>query len=181
MGMKIKLTETENELLEILDLQKENHFENIPNKNNGFVTVCHDLNLLKKMNKGAKQIIAVDNKKVVGYALVMLKEFKTFIPVLMPMFSTFHKVQYKNKMLSDYNYYVMGQICIANSHRRKGILKKLYAKHKEVYSSLFDICLTEVSSSNILSMKAHISVGFKTVFTFKDSTDEWNILLWDWR
>jgi hypothetical protein len=28
-------------------------------------------------------------------------------------------------------------------------------------------------------MRAHERVGFKTVQTFRDATDEWNILVWD--
>lgn len=29
-------------------------------------------------------------------------------------------------------------------------------------------------------MKAHESIGFKTIHTFEDETDQWNIIVWDW-
>ena len=181
--MIIKLADTKEELVQILTLQDENHLDNIPidNRNsNGFVTVRHDIELLLKMNKNARQIIAIDNDVLVGYALVMLKDFSKMIPVLVPMFKMFEKLEYKSKRLSDYSYYVMGQICIKESHRGLGIFEKLYLKHKEIYSNQFDICLTEVSTSNIRSMKAHEKVGFKIIHSFEDKTDKWNILLWDW-
>ncbi|WP_271785437.1 GNAT family N-acetyltransferase [Aquimarina algiphila] len=182
--MKIKLVESNNELEQILELQNDNHYENIPpdlKNKNGFVTVRHNLELLLKMNDKAKQIIAVENGKVIGYALVMLKKFRNLIPVLVPMFDNFEDTRYKNSKLSNFNYYVMGQVCISEKHRGKGIFKSLYLKHREIYSSQFELCLTEVSSSNLISMKAHQKVGFKTISTFKDSTDEWNILAWDWK
>ncbi len=181
--MTIKLTETDHELKQILALQQLNHFENLleaKKKQNGFVTVKHDFDLLAKMNSKAKQVIAVDKGQVVAYALVMLKELN-IIPVLQPMFEKFDSMLYDDKIVSDYEFYIMGQICVADSHKRQGIFHQLYQKHKEVYSSQFEICLTEVSSSNIPSMKAHEKVGFKSILKYADHNDEWNILLWDWR
>jgi hypothetical protein len=183
METTIKLAETEDELNQILSLQSLNLFNAVSaeeRKSNGFVTVKHNIELLTKMNNAARQIIAVDNGIVVGYALVMLKEFSEMIPVLTPMFEMFDTISYKNKKLSSYKFYVMGQICIDETHRGHGIFEKLYLKHKEVYANVFDICLTEISESNARSMRAHEKVGFKTVHSFKDKTDQWNIVLWDW-
>ena len=132
------------------------------------------------MNDSARQIIAKVDNNVVGYALVMLLEFKEMIPVLAPMFEMFNNLSFDQKRISNYRFYVMGQVCISETHRGQGIFKQLYAKHKEVYADKFEICLTEVSVNNKRSMKAHEHVGFKTIHTFKDETDEWNILLWDW-
>ena len=111
--MKIKLVESDVELHQILELQKANHYQNVSEEfkqTDGFVTVMHSFDLLKKMNNAAKQIIAVDNEKVVGYALVMLKEFKEQVPVLMPMFEMFKTIDYKQTCLDHQSYYVMGQI-----------------------------------------------------------------------
>jgi hypothetical protein len=183
MQTLINLAQTNEELEQILNLQEANLAPNIPvndRKSNGFVTVKHDLNVLKKMNAAAPQIIAKDGDQVVGYALVMPKEFSAFVPVLVPMFEMFENLSYKGKLLTDYRYYVMGQICIADTHRGKGLFEELYKYHKEMYSKKFEVCLTEVSSSNPRSMRAHQKVGFKTIHNFDDATDNWNILLWDW-
>ncbi|KGL64072.1 N-acetyltransferase [Polaribacter sp. Hel1_85] len=181
--MIIKLAENTNELSQILALQKENHAsilsENIK-KEKGFVTVLHSFKMLSEMNSKTPQIIAMDNEKLVAFALVMLKEFKNLIPVLVPMFNSFEKIKFNGKKLIDLNYYVMGQICVKDNYKRNGIFKKLYLKHKETYSNIYDYCITEVSSSNKPSMLAHQKNGFTTIHTFKDKTDEWNILLWDW-
>lgn len=182
--MEIKLLESEEELLGILKLQEENYVKNIPSEqkeSNGFVTVKHDLPLLQKMNDAVQQIIAIEEERVIAYALVMRKELRDAIPVLVPMFDMFNQIEYQGKKLSEHSFYVMGQICIAASHRGSGLFQALYTKHKEVYSDKFDLCITEVSSSNLRSMKAHEKVGFQTIHTFSDKTDEWNILVWDWK
>lgn len=182
--MIIKLSETKEELLEILKVQDQNlvhHLSDETSLKKGFVTVKHPLEILQKMNSKARHVIAKMNGEVVGYALVMLKEFKRSIPLLISMFETFEKIEYQGKKLSDLNYYVMGQICIRDDFKRTGIFKKLYEKHKQEYSKYYDYCLTEVSSKNIPSMIAHKRVGFKIVHTFTDSIDEWNVLLWAWK
>jgi len=135
--------------------------------------------MLREMNESVKKIIAMDNGIVVGYALVMLKEFSELIPVLVPMFETVGKLNYNQKLLN--NYYVMGQICISADYRGQGILARLYLKHRDLYSDKFEVCITEVSVSNYCSMRAHEKVGFKTIHTFEDKTDIWIILLWDWK
>ncbi len=181
--MKAKLVDNDADLHQILAIQKENHLDSVSittKKEKGFVTVKHDFETIKKLNAKAPQIVVSNGVEIVGYALVMLKECKGLIPVLVPMFTLFESIQYKGRNLSELNYYVMGQICIADGYKRKGLFEKLYLKHKEVYSKQFDYCITEVSSSNTPSMKAHEKVGFKTIYTFCDTTDEWHVLLWDW-
>ena len=171
--MNIKLADTKEELLGILKVQAQNHRDNLSNEalhQYGYVTVKHTYEMLEKMNAKARQVIATVNNEVVAYALVMMKEFKDLIPVLVPMYGTFEKVEYNGKKLNELNYYVMGQICVRDDFKRKGIFKKLYEKHKEEYSKYFDYCLTEVSSNNIPSMIAHEKVGFKTVYTDRKST-----------
>ncbi|UZR99710.1 GNAT family N-acetyltransferase [Chondrinema litorale] len=179
----ITLAESTKDLEQILALQQKNHFQNISSEvkdQEGFVTVVHNLELLTSMNSTAKQVIAKDGDEVVGYALVMTEAFQDLIPVLKPMFEMFKDIDFKGKKVTEYTYYVMGQICVAEGYRGSGVFSKMYAKHKEVYASQFDLCITEVSTSNKRSMRAHEKVGFVTVHTNADEFDEWNILVWDW-
>ncbi len=49
-SMEIKLVESEIDLLEIITLQHDNHFENVPTElkeTNGFATVKHNVDLLQ--------------------------------------------------------------------------------------------------------------------------------------
>ncbi len=184
--MNIEITETRNrtELEEILILQGKNHRNTLSEEKgleNGFLSVRHDLEILEKMNLMAPQIIAKAENKVVAFALVMPVAFKTAIPALIPLFEMLKEVDYKGKKVVNYNYYVMGQICVDEAYRSMGIFDQLYAKHKEIYSRQFDICVTEIATRNMRSMKAHERVGFKVIHTFRDQLDEWNVVVWDWK
>lgn len=179
----IETANSASDLEQIIDLQAKNHYLSINNDTKteqGFVTVKHNLDLLTKMNNVVKQVIAKHNNNVVGFALVMPKEFKSLIPILEPMFNEFEKIQYNGKSLSTLNYYVMGQICVDINYRGIGLVDKMYAKHKELLKKQFDLCVTEIATSNLRSIKAHERVGFKTVKQYKDATHEWNIVIWDW-
>ena len=171
---------TDEELAQILALQKANHSSTLSEADaarDGFVTVMHSLDLLKKMNNAAPQIIAKDGQTVIAYALVMLKSFSAMIPVLQPMFDRLSAIQFGDRKISQYRFYVMGQICVAENYRGKGVFNALYEKHKEINGDAYDICVTSVATRNRRSMRAHERVGFEIVNTFRDHTDEWNILV----
>jgi GNAT superfamily N-acetyltransferase len=174
---------TEEDLHQILSLQRANHastLSHVQADRDGFVTVMHSFELLKQMNDATPQVIAKDGDRVVGYALVMLKSFGNLIPVLQPMVNRLSTIQNGSKKITDCAFYIMGQICVDEAYRGKGIFDLLYSKHKELYQSRFELCVTSVSRRNKRSMRAHERVGFTTVQTFQDLTDEWNILVWQW-
>ena len=182
MNLLYVTASTEDELQQILALQRTNHSSTLvgsPKKlSDGFVTVMHTLGLLTQMNKAVPQVIARDEDKVIGYALVMLKSFASMIPILQPMFDRLATITYGGVSITDYKFYVMGQICIDERYRGRGVFDSLYNKHKELLQSDYELCVTSVSTRNQRSMRAHERVGFETVNTFVDSTDEWNILVW---
>lgn len=172
------------DLQEILDLQAANLKNNISNdemKSEGFVTVHHSYDTIQKMHNVAPSVIIKDNEKIVAYALVMLKECRDLVPTLEPMFALLDQLRWKDKALNGFSFYVMGQICIAKTHRRQGLFEMLYQKHKEIYQHQFDFIITEVSLSNPRSLRAHERVGFETIHTYRDNTDDWTVIAWDWK
>lgn len=177
--VKLKLAQTESELMQILTLQDQNHLSKLSEaekKTQGFVTLQHSLDELKAMQSQIGQVIAVDNGKVVGYALAMTRAQEGLIPLLDPLYEALKTVEFNGKPLDEHNYYVMGQVCVAQAYRGKGLFRQLYQKHKAVFSSYYDLCLTEVSSHNPRSLRAHENFGFKTLATFHDPWDDWNVL-----
>ena len=171
------------ELQQILDLQQlylTGQNNSVEEKEQGFVTVKHSLNVLQKMHELSPSVIVKDEGKVVAYALVMTKECSSFIPVLVPMFESFAKINYKQQPLSAYSFYVMGQVCVHKDYRGKAVFDMLYNHHKQLFSRQYDFVLTEIATRNTRSVRAHERVGFKTIHTFRDTTDEWAIVLWDW-
>ena len=176
--------QTTGELQQILDLQLSNLPVTISErelKAEGFVTVHHDLETLQAMNESYGHILAKENDQVIGYALVMLREFEKRIPVLVSMFQKINAIEYQGEKLGNTSYFTMGQVCIAKGYRGQGIFKGLYQKMKEVMSPHFRYLITEVDERNPRSMRAHHKVGFKDILHYKgDKGEDWVILLWDW-
>jgi ribosomal protein S18 acetylase RimI-like enzyme len=171
------------ELEQILALQRKNLKQALSDeelRSQGFVTVEHDLAALERMHALAPSIIVRHGSEVVAYALSMPRECRTLMPVLVPMFDLLDRLEYRGRPLNEQRFYVMGQICVDKAHRGKGLVELLYQKHRDVYQSRFDCIITEVSCRNHRSLRVHERVGFQTVHTYRDATDEWAVVLWDW-
>jgi ribosomal protein S18 acetylase RimI-like enzyme len=175
---------SEQEMNQILDLQrlylrgrKGSEEEN----KEGFLTVEHSLDALKKMHRLQPGVIVKDDQVVAGYALVMPAECKDFIPELIPMFSTFRQLSFLGKPVAEQLFYVMGQICVSKPYRGQGIFDMLYAKHKELFHRKYQFVITEISTRNLRSLAAHTRVGFTNLLTYRDDLDEWTVAAWDWK
>ena len=115
--------------------------------------------------------------QVVGYALVMLKELRNTIPLLIPMFEQIDRVVYKDQPMRDAHYFIMGQVCIQKEYRGQGIFQKLYQNLAERLGNEFDFICTEIAARNLPSMKAHRKVGFVEIDRHEDDTgEEWVIV-----
>ena len=133
------------------------------------------------MHRLAPSIIAKDGDRVVAYALTTLKESGSFHLDLKNMFQNLAEVYCNGSLLSSHHFYCMGQICVAKEYRGKGLVKALYQKHREVYGREYDFILTEISTRNHRSLKAHRKIGFETIYTHRDAMDEWDVVVWNWK
>lgn len=176
---------SKNDLEGILSLQKRNLVASLTDdeiQSQGFVTVDHSYEQLEKLNSYERHVIAKENEKVVGYLLAMTKRSRLDIPVLIPMFELFDSISYRGKKISEYNYLVVGQVCIDQAWRGRGILDDCYAAYCEHYRAKYDFAITEIAATNLRSLKAHKRIGFKEVkiYVSPDKT-KWSVVLWDWK
>lgn len=168
-----KTTSNQEELKQILELQQKNLPKNLSEqekKEQGFVTVEHDLEILKKMHDVEPHIIAVSNNKVIGYALSMDRQFKNVVPVLVPMFDVIEQSPVK-----DENYILMGQVCIDKDFRGKGLFRGLYQKMKDEVN--FDAIITEVDALNTRSSNAHKAIGFEEICKYEAGGQLWELII----
>lgn len=186
--MKITITKanTQEELQGILTLQSENLEVNISQEEldkEGFVTVVHNEKTLSEISGSYKHIIAKNEEdEVVGYVLVMLKEFAKTIPILVPMFDMIDTIDYEGASLSSADYFVVGQVCVKKGFRGRGIFRQLNLYLFDSLKKEFDFVITEVATRNPRSIKAHAKIGFNTIHEYKsDLNEEWAIILRDIR
>jgi ribosomal protein S18 acetylase RimI-like enzyme len=182
--LKATQVSTEDELIQIHKLNQANLKGNLTEseqKEQGFVTWLYAPDLLKKMNALAPSVIVKDGNIVAGYALTTTREAIAFHPDLKIMFSNLENVSFRGLPLNHYNFYCMGQICVAPAYRGKGVVNLLYEAHKKFYGKQYQFILTEISTSNFRSLKAHQNIGFETIYTYRDDKDEWNVVVWEWK
>lgn len=177
------LASSEDELQQILQLQQQNlpvAISEAERETEGFVTVQHDVELLKAMHEKCPHTIAKDGDLVVGYALSMHPDFGNEIEVLLPMFEElnryFSSMEAAEKLLHHQNFIVMGQICIAKAYRQKGIFKKLYENMQANLPDGYSTIITEVDTKNQRSLNAHYAVGFNDLKRYVSGGQEWALI-----
>ncbi len=146
----------------------------------GFVSWLYPLELLKQMHLISPSVIVQHEGQIAGYALTATKEMRPFHPDLDIMFQNLQELQYEGRSLAYCNFYCMGQICVAKNFRGQGIVNLLYQKHKEINSKQYEFILTEISTANLRSLKAHEKIGFKKIYNYRDKMDDWDVVVWNW-
>ena len=177
--VEVGLSRAPEDLDAILRLQRANLERTVgPDEaaRDGFVTVVHTREILEHMHALAPSIAARAGDELVGYALAMPLECAPEIPVLDPMFVQLEVMEYQGKPLRSHRMYVMGQACVARSHRGTGVFDALYAGHREHYAGRFDLLVTEVAVRNARSLRAHLRVGFVTVGHYMGGGEEWAVV-----
>lgn len=183
-SISIELSDSVADLERIIEIQQLNHPGSVaPDlwETQGFVTMKYTVEELQTMCGPYRHVVAKHNDTVVGYALVLLKEHSERFPLLADMFQHIATGAYGGKPLRQSRYVVMGQVCIDENFRGKGIFKELYDKFREQMRADFDLVITEVSAKNGRSMGAHQSVGFENIAPEHAGSSEWNVIAWDWK
>lgn len=170
----------------ILALQQKNLKKNLTPEqiqSQGFVTVEHEYSVLKAMNNAQPSVIVKDGDTVVAYCLAMLPEFRNGVPELKTLFEAIDEIDYDEQKLKDFNYVVMGQVCVGEGYRSMGFFDGMYQKLREELAAKFEMCVTDISTNNTRSLKAHARVGFIPVKDFHDAAlgEVWRVVVWDWR
>lgn len=167
----------------------------------GFVTVQHTLDILTRMNEAAPAIIGIDRRQsvdgaetteiVTGYTLMMPISFASEIPILEETVAKAiagksfrgHPIVFHGE--SKLRWFIMGQVLVAPAYRGTGVFDAMYRALRERYMHEYDFVLTEVSSKNPRSLRAHLRVGFTELsrHATQDANGEtfwWHCVLWDW-
>jgi hypothetical protein len=185
-GPIITTVKNDDDVRGILALQQKNLKKNLTPEqiqSQGFLTVEHKFSVLKAMNDAQPSVIVKDGDTVVAYCLAMFPQFRNDVPELIALFDTIDDIDYDGQTLKDFKYVVMGQVCVGEGYRGMGFFDGMYQKLREELSAKFELCVTDISTNNTRSLKAHARVGFIPVKDFHDATlDEvWRVVVWNWR
>ena len=189
--IKITLARKKTELRQILALQRENQLANVDERTareQGFVTAEHTYAVLEAMNAAAASVIAKDGTRVVGYALTMKQEFATDVPALTDLFARQdaallrHLDRFPEITADNLNYLVMGQVCVAASHRGRKLVDRMYRYMRSCYSLHYPYLITAIDARNTRSRRVHERIGFEELDRFTQADGkEWLLVVWRWR
>jgi GNAT superfamily N-acetyltransferase len=182
MEIIFEAASTEQHFEQILRLQKQNLFSAISEEEQaqqGFVFAEHTVPLLKMMASHLPQVIAVNDRRVVGYNLAMLSSMKDEMPRLVQMFTEFERSTYKSRPLTAYKFMVGGQVCVDKDFRGRGLLRRLYHETRNRLPPGYQLCVTEVAERNGISLQAHLKMGFGVISTYHDGKELWHVVAWD--
>lgn len=106
MSPPIRFTQlaTEQEIQQILELQARNHGSAVDAAtaaDQGFVTVRHEPDVLRRMNRAHPSVIARCGDRLAGYCLVMPPDFAADVPILAPMFALLETLAWRGRPLQD--------------------------------------------------------------------------------
>ena len=173
---------SEADLREILALQHVNLPDQLSKEealSQGFLSIRHEPSLLKAMSEPYGHTIArAHTGELAGYALVMEQKFREQVPLLVPFFELLDTLSWAGKPLAHWRYFVMGQVCVSKAFRGQGTFAGLYQHQSKQMSPYFDLIVTEISSRNTRSLRAHAQVGFTTIHTYTaPDGEEWVVVV----
>lgn len=173
---------TDADLEQILAIQTANLREVVgtdERREQGFVTLKHDLSLLREMCLPHAHVVARlrASDEIVAYALVMMNECRSRLPLLEPMFVRLERVSWRGRAIADLQTYFMGQVCVAKAHRGQELVDRMYAEHRRLMAPHFDLMITEIDRANPRSVRAHEKAGFEVIDAYTgDDGREWVVV-----
>jgi hypothetical protein len=172
------------EITSLLELQYVNMVENLSVKEaseQGFLTFQYDETFISEMLTDMPQPVARDGELLVAYALATSKRAAALNPLTKTALNLCETLSINDKALRDMKYYILGQVCVKEGYRGKGIFDDLYLEHKKLFSNTYDCIVTEISQKNTRSLTAHKRIGFQVIHSYNDGKTDWDIVFWDWR
>ena len=179
----VTLQSKPSEIQGIKNLQNACQINNISEeeaKSEGFVTATYTIDFLTHMNQCTPSVVALDQNQVVGYALVCDKQSYGHHPLLDDLFNQVDSLKFNGIELKNTNYILVGQLCVAKSHRGTGLVQRMYHHFKEKYANTYSYLITDVDERNVRSIKAHQKTGFEIIHTIFYGESNWHVILWDW-
>lgn len=157
----------------VLALQEANLFDNLSpaERESGFLSARFSREQFARMDADVGVMVAVDGGQTAGYLCASGIEFNRQFPILAAMLAKFDETSFQGRLLTARTVLIYGPVCVARTHRGRGVLRGLYGQLQAVAAGRFDCGAAFVAESNSRSLAAHIDgLGMLRAgeFVFKD-------------
>lgn len=134
----------------------------------GFLSAIFTLEQTAAMAEDLGTTIAIVDGVLAGFLCAFRNDFDHGSPVVAKMIESYDHVIFDGKLLSSYNTYAYGPVCIDRVFRREGLLRGLYEAQKKQLAGRFEVGVALIARSNPHSMQAHVAgLGMTEVGEFE--------------
>ena len=143
----------------IVRLNSANYIANLSEDErlDGFLSAVFSLEQTAAMAEDRGTTVAIVDGVLAGFLCAFRNEFDHGSPVVAKMIETYDRVSFEGKLLSSYNTYAYGPVCIDRHYRRQGLLRGLYEAQKRELAGQFEVGVALIARNNPHSMQAHVA------------------------
>jgi predicted GNAT superfamily acetyltransferase len=154
----------------IVQLNAANFIANLSEeeRNDGFLSALFTLEQTAAMAEDLGTTVAVVDGVLAGFLCAFRNDFDHGSPVVAKMIESYDRFRFEGKLLSSYDSYAYGPVCIDREYRRKGLLRGLYEAQKKELAGKFEVGVALIARNNPHSLQAHVTgLGMAEVGDFK--------------
>lgn len=142
---------------EILALHRKSLFSNLSDleRQDGFLSIDLSIPQLAAINEDLAVIAALYEESVVGYVCGTTQAYSQQVPLLKYMTSLYHETFFQGQLLSNYNSFFYGPVCVAAAYRGTGILQGLFPALLAQVPTHYNVGVAFVAKDNPRSLQAH--------------------------
>jgi predicted GNAT superfamily acetyltransferase len=134
----------------------------------GFLSALFTLAQTAAMAEDLGTTVAVVDGVLAGFLCAFRNDFDHGSPVVAKMIESYDRFHFDGKLLSSYNTYAYGPVCIDRAFRRKGLLRGLYEAQKRELAGRFEVGVALIARNNSHSLQAHVAgLGMAEVGDFE--------------
>ena len=154
----------------IVQLNSANYIANLAedDRKDGFLSAVFSMEQTAAMAEDLGTTVAIVDGVMAGFLCAFRNDFDHGSPVVSKMIESYDRMRFEGKLLSSYNTYAYGPVCIARDYRRKGLLRGLYEAQRRDLAGQFEVGVALIARDNPHSMQAHVAgLGMTEVGDFE--------------
>jgi hypothetical protein len=142
----------------VLALQTQNLRKNLDEVQQlqGFLSVEYGEPDLTAINAELGIYVAVENDRLLAYAMAETNDFAAQVPLIAHMASRFPSASLDGKAIPLFRTFIYGPVCIDRDARGRGVLSGLLQAISGALRAHFDIGIAFISRINVHSYHAHV-------------------------
>jgi L-amino acid N-acyltransferase YncA len=141
----------------VLAIQNANLYANLTDeqRRGGFLSAAFSIEHFAQMVREVAVMVADDGGQICGYLCAGSLEFHRRFALLAAMIEQLPRLSFLGRPLASQRTFVYGPVCVAHSHRGRGLLRGLYEALRNEVTGGYDAGVAFVAKDNARSLAAH--------------------------